>query len=315
MAMATGVTERVVATRPAGLLDRLRRATWQGQRIDWSGYVFVLPFFLSFSVFLLGAILFGGYVSFTEWGIVGEPKWVGLDNYARALQDPWVPRIWGNTLKYGLLVVPGVTIAGLLFALYVNQQRAGHTFARVAFYAPHVVSVTVIGLVWVWMLDSQYGLVNQYLGSLGVPTIPWLTSPAWVLFGVGLAAIWWGAGFSMVVLLAGLQDIPRELREAAAVDGASGWSVFWKIVLPLLRPALSLVITLEVISTLRVFSLVYIMTNGGPAGASSTVIHYVYEVGFTKYQLGYAAALSVMLFATILVVTIVELKLVRESVE
>jgi multiple sugar transport system permease protein len=189
----------------------------------------------------------------------------------------------------------------------------GHTFARTAFYAPHVVSVTVIGVVWVWMLDPRFGLVNQYLGVFGVPDIPWLTNPSWVLFGVAIAAIWWEVGFCMVVLLAGLQDIPRELREAAAVDGANDWTTFWRIVLPLLRPALSLVITIEVIATLRVFSLIYVMTNGGPAGASASVIAYVFETGWTKFQLGYAAALSMMLFATILIVTLIELKLVRET--
>jgi multiple sugar transport system permease protein len=313
--MATGLSERLTAANQPSITDRLRRATWKGQRIDWSAYVFVLPFFASFLVFLVAPIFFGGYVSLTEWGIVGDPKWIGLDNYTRAFSDPWVPKIWTNTLKYGLIVVPSVTAVGLLFALYVNQQRPGHTFARTAFYAPHVVSVTVIGLVWVWMLDTRFGLVNQYLGGFGVPDIPWLTNPSWVMFGVAIAAIWWEVGFSMVVLLAGLQDIPRELREAAAVDGANAWTTFWRVVLPLLRPALSLVITIEVIATLRVFSLIYVMTNGGPAGASASVISYVFEMGWAKYQLGYAAALSMMLFATILVVTIVELKLVRESHE
>lgn len=311
--MATGLTEGLTAARHPGVLTQLSRATWKGQRVDWSAYVFILPFFVSFLVFLVAPILFGGYVSLTEWGIVGDPKWIGLDNFARALSDPWVPKIWANTLKYGLIVVPSVTAVGLAFALYVNQQRPGNTFARTAFYAPHVVSVTVIGLIWVWMLDTRFGLVNQYLGGFGVPDIPWLTNPSWVLFGVAIAAIWWEVGFCMVVLLAGLQDIPRELREAAGVDGANGWTTFWRVVLPLLRPALSLVITIEVIATLRVFSLIYVMTNGGPAGASASVISYVFEMGWAKYQLGYAAALSTMLFATIMVATIVELKLVRES--
>jgi len=170
----------------------------------------------------------------------------------------------------------------------------------------------VIGLVWVWILDTQLGLLNQYLGRLGLDPVPWLTSPAWVLVGVGIASVWWDAGFSMVILLAGLQDIPNELREAARVDGASRFQVLRDVVLPLLRPALSLVITLLVIGTLRVFSQIYIMTNGGPANASASVIHYIYQVGFRKYELGYAAALSLMLFATILVVTLVELRVFRE---
>ena len=125
-----------------------------------------------------------------------------------------MPKIWRNTLQYGLIVVPAVTMVALPVALYVNQQRPGHTFARTAFYAPHVVSVTVIGLVWVWMLETNFGMVNQYLAGFGVPNIPWLTNPSWVLLSVAGATLWWSVGFRMVVLLAGLQDIPRELREA-----------------------------------------------------------------------------------------------------
>jgi multiple sugar transport system permease protein len=306
------VARRVASAGPPLGLARLRRATWNGERIEWSAYLFLLPFFVPFLVLTLGAILFGTFVSFTDWGIVGDPNWVGLDNYVKALSDPWVPKIWGNTLKYGIFVAPATTLVALLFALLVNQRWPGRTVVRTIFYAPNVVSVTVIGLVWVWMLDTQFGLVNQYLGAFGVPNIPWLTNPDWALFGVGIASVWWDAGFAMVVLLAGLQDIPQELREAASIDGANRLSVFWYIVLPLLRPALSLVITLQVISTLRVFSQIYIMTNGGPAGASASVIMYVYQIGFSKYQLGYAASLSLMLFATILVVTFVELRVFKE---
>jgi len=165
------------------------------------------------------------------------------------------------------------------------------------------------------MLDTQFGLVNQYLGALGVPDIPWLTNPRWVLIGIGIASVWWDVGFNMVVLLAGLQNIPGELREAALIDGASRFQTLRYVVLPLLRPALSLVITLEVIGALRVFSQIYIMTNGGPAGASASVIQYVYQIGFTKYKLGYASALSLMLFATILVITLIQLRLFRDNLQ
>ena len=270
-----------------------------------------MPFFLPFLVFTVAAIAFGSYVSFTEWGVIGDPTWVGLDNFRRALDDPFVPKVWGNTLKYGALVVPATTIVALAFALFVNQRWVGSTLARTVFYAPNVVAVTVIGLVWVWMLDTRLGMVNQYLGRLGIPNIPWLTSPAWVLVGIAIASVWWDAGFSMVIFLAGLQDIPTELREAAQVDGATRFQVLRHVTLPLLRPALSLVVTLLVIGTLRVFSQIYIMTNGGPANASASVIMYIYQVGFRKYELGYAAALSLMLFVTILVVTAVEMRILR----
>ncbi len=301
-------TERDKAPAP---LSRLRRATWKGERIDWSAYLFVLPFFLPFLVFTVGAIGFGSYVSFTEWGIIGDPKWIGLENFRRALADPLVPKVWGNTIKYGLIVIPTTTLVALAFALFVNQRWWGATVARTVFYAPNVVSVTVIGLVWVWILDTRLGLLNQYLGKVGITNIPWLTSPHWVLVGIGMASVWWDAGFSMVILLAGLQDIPAELREAAQVDGATRFQTLRHVVLPLLRPALSLVVTLLVIGTLRVFSQIYIMTNGGPANASASVIQYIYQVGFRKYELGYAAALSLMLFATIVVVTVVEMRLFR----
>ncbi len=303
--------QRTTTERPVSAWQRVRRASWRGERIDWSAYLFVLPFFVPFLVFTVGAIAFGSYVSFTEWGIIGDPQWVGLANFRRAFDDPWVPKVWGNTLRYGLFVVPTTTLVALAFALFVNARWRGTTLARTVFYAPNVVSVTVIGLVWVWMLDTRLGIVNQYLAYLGIPNVPWLTSPAWVLIGIGIASVWWDAGFSMVIFLAGLQDIPGELREAAQVDGATRFQTLRHITLPLLRPALSLVVTLLVIGTLRVFSQVYVMTNGGPAGASASVIHYVYQVGFTKYELGYAAALSLMLFLTILIVTAVEMRLLR----
>lgn len=311
MSDAANVLNAAASGARGGMGRRLRHATWQGERIDWSAYLFILPFFLPFLIFTLAAIIFGGYVSFTEWGVIGNPEWVGLDNFRRALEDPFVPKVWGNTLKYGLIVVPATTIVALLFALFVNQRWWGATIARTVFYAPNVVAVTVIGLVWVWLLDTQFGLINNYLGYVGIGPVPWLTNPAWVLVGIALASIWWDAGFSMVIFLAGLQDIPRELREAAQVDGAGRWQVFRHITLPLLRPSVSLVVTLLIIGTLRVFSQIYIMTNGGPANASSSVILYIYQVGFRKYELGYAAALSLMLFATILVVTVVEMRLLR----
>ena len=310
---AVGPARPVPAGGRSLSLAALQRATWHGERIDWSAYLFVLPFFLPFVVVTLGAALFGVYVSFTDWGIIGAPHWVGLKNYYRAVADPWVWKTWSNTLRYGGLVVPATTLTALAMALFVNQRWRGYTFARAAFYAPNVVSVTVIGLVWVWMLDTQYGLVNQYLGRFGIPDVPWLTNPHWALYGIGVASVWWDAGFSMVVLLAGLQDIPPELRETAAIDGANGLQTLAYVTLPLLRPALSLVVTLLIIGTLRVFSQIYIMTNGGPAGASASVIHYVYEIGFSKYQLGYAGAISVMLFVTILIMTVIQLRVFREK--
>jgi multiple sugar transport system permease protein len=290
----------------------MRSATWNGRRIDWSAYLFLAPFFVPFLVFTFGAILFGMYVSFTEWSVVGDPKWVGLANYARALSDPWVPKVWRNTLQYGLTVVPSVTVAALFLALFVNVRWVGYVFARAAFYLPNVLSVTVMALVWVWILEAQFGLLNQYLAMLGIPKIPWLTNPSWVILSIAGATLWWSVGFHMVILLAGLQDIPPDLREAAEIDGASAVQILWRVTIPLLRPVLSLVITLQVIASLRVFSQIYLMTNGGPDGASASVVSYIFQVGFLTYQLGYGAAISMLLFVTILVATLIQRSLFRE---
>jgi len=286
----------------------LSHARWQGQRIQWSAYAFILPFFIPFLVLTVGAILFGAYVSFTKWGIVGSPQWVGMQNYQDVFADERVRIAFWNTFRYAFLIVPNVVILGLIFAIYVNQRWPGYLFARTAFYAPNVVSATVIGLVWVWMLDTKFGIVNQYLGI----SIPWLTSPKWALFGVSLASIWWDTGLAFVLFLAALQEVETEQKEAASLDGANRFQIFWYVILPAIRPTLSMVITLQIITTLRIFSQVLVMTDGGPASASMSVIYYIYRSGVSQNHLGFASALSLVLFLLILVITLIQLRFIRE---
>jgi multiple sugar transport system permease protein len=248
-----------------------------------------------------------------EWSIIGSPEWVGLENYRNIFDDKWAWKVWGNTARYTLVVVPVQTIVGLILAMFVNQRWRGYTVARLAYYSPVVVAVTVVGLVWVWLLDTRFGLINIALDKLGISMIPWLTNPRWVLWAVAITSVWWSVGFNMVVLLAALQDVPRELREAALIDGANELKAFWYVIVPHLRPALSLVVTLGIIGAFSVFGQIYVMTGGGPAGASSTIIWYIYNRGFAKYEFGYAAALSILFFFTVLIVTLVQQRLVRET--
>jgi multiple sugar transport system permease protein len=280
--------------------------------VDWIGYVFVAFFGLPFLVFNICPILFGAVVGFTEWGIIGTPEWVGLANFRAAFADEWVAIAFRNTLLYGCIIVPGVVVLALTFAIFVNQGWPLSGLARTLFFAPNVVSATVIGLIWVWILDTQFGIVNQYIGVLGIQPVPWLTSPEWSLIGVSIASIWWDLGLAFVLFLAALQDVPQELYEAAEVDGASRWRKFWHVTLPHLRPVLSMVITLQLISTMRIFSQVYVMTNGGPAGSSSSVIHYIYQSAIIRHAMGYASAVSILLFAAILAVTLIQRYLIRE---
>ena len=295
------------------LFDRMRKATWQDQRIDWSAYLFLLPFLVPFFIFVILAILFGIYVSFTTWGILGTPQWVGLLNYKNAFANEFVGNAFLNTLKYGLMIVPGVSILGLIFAVFVNQKWPLYGLSRTVFFAPNVVSSTVIGLVWVWMLDSQLGIINNYLIKLGIPSVPWLTNVHTSIIGVSIASIWWDLGFSFVLYLAALQEIPREVSEAAEVDGASPLQAFWFIKLPLIRSTISMVVTLQLISTMRIFSQVYVMTDGGPANSSQSVIHLIFRQAIQKYQLGYAAALSMLLFLVILAITLIQRRFIKET--
>jgi len=284
----------------------------EAEPIDWVGYVFVAFFTVPFLLFNIAPIFFGAYVGFTKWGIFGKPKWVGLQNFIDAFKDEFVAIAFKNTVLYGLIIVPCVVVIGFSFALYVHQRWPLSTLARTLFFSPYVVSATVIGLVWVWMLDTQFGLINHYLGYLGIDNVPWLTSTDWSLIGVSIASVWWDLGLAFVLFLAALQDVPRDLYEAAEVDGASRWQRLWLVILPQLRPVISLVITLQMISSLRIFSQVYVMTNGGPASTSSSVIFYMYNEAIQRQLFGYASAVAILLFLMIIVITIIHRFVVRE---
>ena len=246
-------------------------------------------------------ILFGFYVSFTDWSIVSAPKWIGVKNYLRALTDPWVGQVWKNTLELALLIVPGTVVVSLLFALYINQRWRLSNMVRTFVFAPKAVAITVTSMIWVWILDKEKGILNIFFSAIGMPKVGWLTTIHWVIPSLAGVTIWAGVGYYMVILLAGLQDIPQELINAARLDGANGRQVFWNITLPMLRPALILVITLEIISSLRIFGQVQLMTAGGPGGRSATIVSYIYSSGFQRFDLGYAAVLSFLLFLTTVV--------------
>lgn len=296
----------------AAMATTIARRRRDEERTDWVGYVFVAFFTIPFLLFNIAPIFFGAYVAFTKWGIFGKPKWVGLQNFRDAFGDEFVAIAFKNTVLYGLIIVPCVVVIGLAFAIYVHQRWPLSGLARALFFSPYVVSATVIGLVWVWMLDTQFGLINHYLGYLGIDDVPWLTSTRWSLFGVSIASVWWDLGLAFVLLLAALQDVPRDLHEAASVDGANHWQRLWLVILPQLRPVISLVVTLQMISSLRIFSQIYVMTNGGPASTSSSVIYYMYTTAIQRQLFGYASAVAMLLFLMIIAMTIILRLVVRE---
>lgn len=285
------------------------------QRTELVGYLFILPYLIAFVLFMLVPTVWGFYISLTSWGGLSPGRFIGFANYAEALRADAFWQSVRNTLYYAVLLVPALTVVGLTIAVFVNRRFPGFALARVFFYSPYVMAVTVTGLLWMWILDKNVGVLNYYLGQmipyLRINKIPWLQSENLAMPSIVLTTIWWLVGYQMVIFLAGLQDIPAELYEAARIDGASGWQSFWSITLPLLRPTLAFVIITNVIGSLRVFGQMFLMTAGGPAGATTSVVLYIYMSGFQAFRFGYSAAISFLLFLGILVFTLIQLRVER----
>src|SRR5262249_13250224 len=268
--------------------DRTTRALprTDTEPVDWVGYLFVAVFTLPFLLFNIAPIFFGAYVAFTKWGIFGKPRWIGLQNFRDAFKDEFVAIAFKNTILYGVIIVPSVVVIGFAFALYVHQRWPLSALARTLFFSPYVVSATVIGLVWVWMLDTQFGLINHYLGYFGIENVPWLTSTDWSLIGVSIASVWWDLGLAFVLFLAALQDFRGALDGAAVRDGAPGWQRVWLVTPPPGRPVIAFSLPWRMISRPRIFTNVCVMPNGGPASSSSSVIFYMYNEAIQRQLFG-----------------------------
>ena len=282
------------------------------KKIDWVGYFFISIFGIPFLLFNIFPILFGAYISFNEWGIFGEPDWIGLENYTNLFVDKYAYIAFKNVVLYALIIVPSVTILGFFAALFVNNGWVFSGLSRTFFFSPYAVAASVVGLIWVWLLDTQYGLINKYLNFLGIENVPWLTSTNWVLIGVSIASIWWDLGLAFILFLAGLQDIPKDLIDSSKTDGANPLQRLIYVVVPYMRPVISMVITLQLIATLRIFSQILVMTSGGPAGASSSPIFYIYTTAIENQLFGYSSAVSIVLFLFILTLTALMRFAIRE---
>ncbi len=268
--------------------------------------VLLLPSLAGMVVFLMAPVLSSLVLSFSEWDLIGEISWVGIDNYVTALADPAVLGALRNTLTFILGYLPSVVIIALGLALLLNRRIRGRVVFRAIYFVPVVTSWVAVSLIWKWLLNPQYGLVNFALGAIGIKGPGWLFDPAWAMTGVILTSVWKDIGFVTVIYLAGLQDIPEPLYEAAALDGATPWQQFWSITFPMLAPTTFFVTTISLISSFQVFDQVWIMTQGGPAGATSVMVELIYKNAFSYYKMGYASAISWVLFALIFAVTIAQ---------
>lgn len=273
-------------------------------------YAFVGPALLGFVVFHLWPAVRGFWYSLTDFDVFNPATFIGLDNYARMVED----ELFWNALKVTALYVViniGVqTVVSLLIAVLMHRLTKS-TVVRGILLAPYLIANVIIALVWFWMLDYQIGIVNQMLGWIGIDPVAFFGDTAWAIPTIALINVWRHMGYTALLIFAGLQTIPKDVYEAAAVDGSSEWKTFWRITLPLLRPVMAMVLVVTVIGSFQIFDTVSVTTQGGPVNATRVIYFYIYDLAFGRYDFGYASALSVALFLILAGVAALQLKLTR----
>ncbi len=308
------MTPALFRDTPAGKLPPpgpVRRRLWD--RLE--PYLYLLPTIIGLLLFSAGSVIASLLISFTQWQVVTPPEWIGLQNYRDLLASPLFWQVFWNTLLYVLLAVPLSIASGLAAALLVNQKLRGVRFFRTIYFLPVASSMVAVALVWSYIYNPEYGLLNALLLDVfGIKGPPWLSDPRWAMLALVLMTVWKGLGYTMVIFLAGLQNIPGELYEAAALDGVGPVRKFWRITLPMLSPTLFFALVITLIGSFQVFEQTYMLTRGGPANATLTLSYYIYQHAFQFFHMGYAAAMSYVLFAFLFVITFAQFRLQRRWV-
>lgn len=280
------------------------------------GWLFVSPALIGFSIFTFGSILYSLYLSFTDYNLLSKPNWIGLRNYVHAFtEDKYFYPYFGNTLYFVVTLVPIVLVISLGLALLINKKVGRLTNAyRAALFIPSITSTVAVSMVWLWIFNPDMGVLNNILTAIGLNNLPmWLGDPAWSKPALVIMRVWQMSGYYMLMFLAGLQTIPTTLYEAAAIDGASPWQRLTRITIPMLSNTTFVVAIMLVIEAFNMFESIFVMTQGGPVGSTSTIMYYIYEQGFSNYNMGYASALAWIFFAIILVVTLIQYRFRNEQ--
>ena len=291
-------------------------------RAHLEGYLFISPWILGMVLFALGPILASFGLAFTRWNLFTEPEYVGWANFQKLAHDPLFYKSVFNTIYYTVFAVPLGLVLALGLAMLVNHRLRGINFFRTAFFLPNVVAGIAMLLLWKWLFDPNFGLINLFLDWTGLmAALEWsgLGRPQWIssrtgaMPGLVFMSIW-GLGGSMMIFLAGLQNIPRELIEAAELDGAGPWKRFRYVTLPLLTPTIFFLMMVGVIASLQVFNQAYVMTQGGPAHATLFYVLYLFQTAFERFQMGYACAMALVLFIITLIVSLIQLAMGKKWV-
>ena len=267
--------------------------------------LFLAPYFVLLFIFKILPIFANFYYSFREIEVQTAGTFIGLDNYKMLFQDPLFYKVLKNTFTYLLYVGPVNIIFGFLLALLLNQKLKGTTFSRAVIFVPYILMTTLVGITFRYILDGNNGILNHYLSFLGIEPVFWLTKTSTAMLGIAVASIWWTIGYNTVIYLAALQDVPRDLIEAASIDGANRFQRLVRIIIPYVKNTTFFVVLTTVIYSMQVFGQVYVMTSGGPNYSTLTFVQYLYIKAFREFKLGYAAAIGVILFIINLLLSVV----------
>nr|BBH85412.1 sugar ABC transporter permease [Thermosporothrix sp. COM3] len=292
------ISEQVQAAEKPGK----RSARWKN---DVIGYAFVAPFLIAYALFVFLPIILGFGMSFFNWSLAGTGKdqFLGLQNYQEALTDPSFWGSLGNTVLFTVISTPLLMVFGLVLALLANMKIPGRWLFRTVVFAPYILPVSAVVLVWNWLYQPGFGLINGMLTAIGLKEVGWLSDPNVAMLSTVIVTIWWTVGFNFVLYLAGLQQIPQEVYESASIDGANSWNKLLHITLPLLKNTTLLVMILQVISSLQVFAQIFLLTGGGPNYVTRPLMQYVYETGFSSFRIGLASAMSYLFFILIMLIS------------
>jgi multiple sugar transport system permease protein len=287
-----------------------------GRRETIAGYLFLLPNMIGFLIFTAFAVVASAAISLTSWDLLSDPEFVGLRNYTELLtDDPLFRTVLWNTFYFTVVSVPASTAIALGLAMLFNTGLRAIPLFRTAYFLPVITATVVVALVWRWFFNPDFGILNYVFYELGVDTPPnWLASRTWAMPSVIILSVWKQVGYNMVIFLAGLQAIPATLYEAAAIDGAGRWDRFRNITLPMLTPTTFFVLVISIIGSLQVFDAVLVLTDGGPANATRTMVYHIWEEAFVFLEMGYAAAVAWILFLIVFLVTVLQWKLQKRWV-
>ncbi len=280
------------------------------------GYLFILPTYIGFVIFILYPLIESVRISFLEFSILRDSTYIGLENYARMLGDSRLRIVYMNTIIFTLFAVFFNAGVGLLLAVLLNRRLPTlmRNLYRSVFFFPVLVAHTYIAVIWRFLYQQDTGVINYYLSFLGIEAIPWLSNVHWAMAAIIIMDVWKNTGFAMLVFLAGLQSIPNEYYEAAQLDGANERQLFFRITIPLLSPTIFFILVIFMIGALQVFDTIIVLTAGGPGDATRSVVLYIWELAFRNFDMGYAAAVSMTLFAIILVLTALQFVISRRWV-